>query len=257
MSKKVKIVSWVLGVLVGLPLVAFLLSPLWLGQTAGIVANAVVPKFTGTDFNVDKIRVNPYTGTLRVEQLRLANPEGYDATNAVEVGLLYVKVEPFSVLKEVIKVNEITIENPFVSYLDHNGTNNISQILANVNSGKKEEPKKEDAADEGGGKKVIIEKISVSGIRVRYGMLTLPVPPVVLSNIGASKGGVSLENAGLEVWESIKSSFTKTGGAIGGAAKSLGSGAMDFLKNAADSDSAKSVGEGAKKATQALGNLFK
>ena len=279
MKKVAKIVLWSVVGLIALVLVGFLLSPLWLGQTAGMVANAVVPKITGTEFNVDKIRINPYTGTLRVEKLNLANPKGYDAEDAAKIDLLYVKVAPLSVFSSVITVNNITIENPYVSYLDANGKNNFDQILENVNSGKKEEkkeePKPEAKEDDGEGKKVVIEKLSITGIRVRYGMLTLPIPPLVLSNIGASKGGVSLENAGLEVWESIKSAFTSTGGAIGGAAKSLGSGAANLLKGVTGGDADKSVAEGAKKATEAvdagakkaaesakkateaLGNLFK
>lgn len=282
MSRKVKIVGLIVGILVVLPIVALLLSPLWLGQTAGMMANVIVPKITGTEFNVDKIRINPYTGTLRVEKLRLANPKGYDAEDAAKIDLLYVKLAPLSVLSSVVMVHEIVIENPYASYLDSNGTNNFDQILSNVNGGKKDEEKKEakkDDKDADDGKKLVVEKLSISGIRVRYGILTLPIPPVVLSNIGASKGGISLENAGLEVWESIKSAFTSTGGAIGGAAKSLGAGAAglfksitggDEAKNAGDgakkaagavSDEAKkaagAVGDGAKKATEAIGNLFK
>ena len=90
MKKLLKII----GILALLLLVVLLLCPLWLGPIAGLVANSVVPGITGTDFNVEKIRINPYTGSLRVEKLRLANPKGYDAEDAVALDLLSVKIAP-------------------------------------------------------------------------------------------------------------------------------------------------------------------
>ncbi len=234
MKKVFKIIGWIAGISLALILLLLLLSPFWLGQTVGMVANAVVPGVTGTDFNVEKIRINPYTGTLRVEKLRLANPKGYDAEDAVALDLFSVKLSPCSVLGSTIKIQEVTLENPYVSYLDANSTNNFEAILANVNAGAEteEEPKaeeKEEKPEEGEGKKVIIDRLSISGTRVRYGMITLPIPSIVLTGLGASQGGVTFESVGLEVWEKIKGSFTSAGGAIGGALKSLGDGATDVL----------------------------
>ena len=257
MKKVFKIIVWTVGISLALILLLLLLSPFWLGQTAGMVANAVVPGITGTDFNVEKIRINPYTGTLRVEKLRLANPKGYDAEDAVALDLLFVKLSPCSVIESTIKIQEVTLENPYVSYLDANNTNNFEAILANVNAGaEEEEPKaeeKEEKPEEGEGKKVVIDRLSISGTRVRYGMITLPIPTIVLTGLGASQGGVTFESVGLEIWEKIKGSFTSVGGAIGGALKSLGDGATDLLGNITSNDVSKAASEGAKKAMDNVG----
>ena len=227
----------VIGVLALLLLIFLLLCPLWLGPVAGMVANSVVPGITGTEFNVQKIRINPYTGSLRVEKLRLANPKGYDAEDAVALDLLSVKIAPMSLLKDTIVVNDVTLESPYVSYLNKDGTNNFDQIIANVNAGKtaKEEEKAEEVKEEVEGKKVMVEHLAITGTRVRYGLITLPIPNVVLNGIGASQGGVTIESVGLEIWEKIKSSFSSVGGAIGGAvgdaAKMLGDGASGLLNS--------------------------
>ena len=247
MKKLLKII----GIIAAAFVLLLLLCPLWLGPVAGMVANAVVPGITGTEFNVEKIRINPYSGTLRVENLRLANPKGYDAEDAVALGLLSVKVAPFSLFGDTITVRDITLDSPYVSYLDANGTNNFDQIIANVNAGKKEAaPKEEAAKEEGPGKKVIIERLSISGTRVRYGLLTLPIPSFVLTGIGASQGGVTVESVGLEVWEKIKGSFLSAGNAIGNATKLLGDGAANLLGGLTGGDAATSAGEGAKKAAE-------
>ena len=256
MKKALKTIGWIVGISLALMLLLLLLSPFWLGQTAGMVANAVVPGITGTDFNVEKIRINPYAGTLRVEKLRLANPKGYDAEDAVALDLLSVKLSPCSVLGSTIKIQDVTLENPYVSYLDANGTNNFEAIVNNVNAGKtEEEPKKEEKpeADEGEGKKVVIDRLSISGTRVRYGMITLPIPTIVLTGLGASQGGVTFESVGIEIWEKIKGSFMSAGGAIGGALKSLGDGATDLLGNITGGDASKVSGDGAKKALDNVG----
>ena len=257
MKKALKIIGWIVGISLALILLLLLLSPFWLGQTAGMVANAVVPGITGTDFNVEKIRINPYTGTLRVEKLRLANPKGYDAEDAVSLDLLSVKLSLCSVLGSTIKIQDVTLESPYVSYLDANGTNNFEAILANVTAGKTEEekPKEEKPeAEEGEGKKVMIDRLSISGTRVRYGMITLPVPTIVLTGLGASQGGVTFESVGLEVWEKIKGSFVSAGGAIGGALKALGSGTSDLIGNITGGDAGNNVSEGAKKTVDAVGD---
>ena len=258
MKKLLKII----GVLALLLLVVLLLCPLWLGPVAGSVANSVVPGITGTEFNVEKIRINPYTGSLRVEKLRLANPKGYGAEDAVALDLLSVKIAPMSVFKDTILVNDVTLENPYVSYLDNDGTNNFDQIIANVNAGKtaKEEEKAEEVKEEVEGKKVIVEHLSISGTRVRYGLITLPIPNIVLNGIGASQGGVTIESVGLEIWEKIKSSFSSVGGAIGGAvgdaAKLLGDGASGLLNSVTGGDAAKGAGDAVKSVTEDTKNLL-
>ncbi len=294
MKKLLKFIAKTLVVLIVLVILLLLLNPLWVGQTAGMIANAVVPGMTGTDFNVDKIRVNLYTGTIRVEKLRLANPKGYDAEDAVSLDKLSVKLSTMSLFSSTIKIQDITIENPYVSYLDENGTNNFEAIAANVKAGKEDDKSKEAKPEEAkdGGKKVVIDRLSIAGTRVRYGMITLPVLDIVLSGLGASEGGVTIDNVGLEIWEKIKSSFTSAGSAVGGALQSLGGNVTDMIGNSGDgakkaaetvsdgakkaaesvsdgakkaaetvSDGAKkavdSVSDGAKKATEALGNLLK
>ena len=253
MKKTLKII----GIIALILLVFLLLCPLWLGPIAGMVANSVVPGITGTDFNVQKIRINPYTGSLRVEKLRLANPKGYDAEDAVALDLLSVKIAPMSLVKDTIVVNDVTLENPYVSYLDKDGTNNFDQIIANVAAGKteKEEEKAEEVKEEVEGKKVVVEHLSISGTRVRYGLITLPIPNIVLNGIGASQGGVTIESVGLEIWEKIKASFSSVGGAIGGAvggaAKMLGDGASGLLNSVTGGDAAKGATDGAKAATAA------
>ena len=292
MKKLLKITAKLLLAILAIVIVLLLLNPLWLGPAAGIAANSIVPGFTGTDFHVDKVSVNLYTGTLRVEKLRLANPEGFDAEDAFALDLFSVKLSTLSLLSSTIKIQDVTIDKPYASYLSANGTNNFDVIIANVKSHQKEKEKKEKSET-----KVIIDRLSIAGTRVRLGMMTSPeLPTIVLTGLGTSQNGVTFENVGLEILEKVRASLLSFGGAAADAIKSVLGGAAGILGNASEStanalgnigestskllgnvgegtkeklggigegaaDGAKkaidTVSEGTKKAKEALGNLFK
>ena len=150
--------------------------------------------------------------------------------------------------------------------------------MANVNAGgghgQDAAAKDETKAGSQGGVKVIIDRLGISGTKVRYEMFTLPVPNIVLTGLGSSSNGITIDSVGVEIWEKIKESLTSTGGAIGGALKSLGNTGGEDVTKSVDAltggakkgvdtvtDGAKkgvdAVTDGAKKATEAIGNLFK
>ena len=81
-----KILLWALVVVV----VLLLALPLWIGPVAKGVANAVVPCITGTDFHLGEFGLNPYTGTLHVGDMQLANPTNFSDKNAVDLKSLDV-----------------------------------------------------------------------------------------------------------------------------------------------------------------------
>ena len=89
-----KIGKFVLWFVVGLLAFVGILvasSPLWIGPVVTSVANSVVPKYTGTEFNLQEFGFNIYNGRLHVGGLNLANPKGYEAETAVSVGSLDVE----------------------------------------------------------------------------------------------------------------------------------------------------------------------
>ena len=233
MKKAVKIMAWVLGGLLALVVLVVLSVPLWIGPTVKGVAEGVAPKFTGTPFKMEKFSLNPYTGKLFISGFNLGNPEGFDEKSAVSFSSLSVDVEVASLFTKKIHVRDITLESPFVSYVfDKNGTNNFESILANVKSklGPEEEEKEEETKSE---KKVQIDRLCINGTKVKYRMLTLPIPLPTLTNIGKDKEeGSSFEEVGETIWEKAKGSITGIGGALGGAAGSLGEGASNLIKGA-------------------------
>ena len=213
---------------------------------------------TGTDFSMDRSYVNPWTGAVRINGVKLSNPEGFGETPAVSVQSVSVDIALFELFSNKLHLKDVTIVDPFASYFSHNGTNNIDFILANVEEalGMKDEDEKEKEPSE---MKVIIDHFKVSGTKVKLmesDMIPpLPIIPIELNDIGKESEGVSFEGA----WDAICDAFMKgmgsvgdglgaLGGLLGGAASATGDGAKA---------AAGAIGDGAKAATDGVKNLFK
>ncbi len=256
--------------------------PLWLGPVAKAVANKVVPAKTGTDFNVQSISLNPFSGKLSIVECHLANPKGFDEKDAFALTKLYVDLDVCSLFTDKIHVREILIDGTYVSYVEKDGKNNFDIIVANATKGddkddqiksvdKAVEEAKEETDEETEGKKIVVDKITVSNTKVKMGFLpAIPLPSITLTDIGKEKEGVKLTDAVAEIWGQVQKNVTSAGKSIGGAVSSLLSGASDSAASAAESakkdlsdatKAAKDAGKAAegllKDAKKGLGDLFK
>ena len=259
MKKPVKITLWILAVVLGGLLLALLTTPLWLGSLSAALTKSMGPKYTGTPFKVAKIHINPFTGSLRVKDFHLGNPQGYDVEDAVSVQEFNVDVAPLSLLGSKIHVKNIDIIDPYVSYIGNNGTNNFDAILANVkkNLDIKEKDDADEAKKEKDGKKIVIDRFHIEGVKFKMGIMpTIPIPvPITLTDLGKEDSenkkadGLTMKEMGTVISSKISGALSKAGGGVmnlfsGDAAKGLG-------------DAAKSVGDGASKAAGTVTDAVK
>lgn len=230
MKKLLKIFLVSLLVLL-LTIIALLLTiPLWLGSVVKPVANNMVPKYTLSDFNLGHIYLNPYSGRFELGSLKVDNPSGYSEKTALSLSNLAVEVSVPTILSDCIRIKEVTVENLFVSYVQGGGNNvdNFTQIQYNIAGGKdKYEQKKAlemKEAEEGTqeetltveeekkpAKKIVVEKLTVSGIKLKYGAIVIPLPKLTLRNLGEESGGVSIEQFLSIIGNEILSSAMKLG----------------------------------------------
>ncbi len=280
-----KLVKFVFKTLVALALLAVLLVatlPLWLGPVARPLANRIAPKVTQTDFSLGHLSLNPYTGRLVVGDVQVGNPAGYSEPRAASLGRLVVSVDPTTVLGDVVHVREVALSDCFVSYLygGENGVDNITQLRMNVAGGKekyeadrrRQESEEETSAqlpveadgEEGPSRRLVIDRLTITGVRVKLQMLTLPVPPITLTDLGKKSGGLTLAELTVRVWDAVLQGATRAGdgasalgglinttaGGLGTAVKDAGKTTGESLKAATDSlqSAAGSVNDGVKKA---------
>lgn len=285
MKKLLKIVLWSAVALVALAVLLVATLPLWLGPVARPIANCLGPRITQTDFYLGGLSLNPYSGRLAVSDLRIGNPAGYAEPTALNLDSLVVVLDGASLAGDCLHVREVTLKDCFVSYLygGENGIDNLTQLKMNVSGGedKPESETTEPVAAEPEAKdfKVIVDRLSVSGVRVKFQMLTIPVPPITLTDLGKKSNGLTLAELTAQVWEAILKSATKAGdgaaalggiintaaGQLGTALQEAGNTTGDSLKAASGSlqsaadaagQSVKKVGEDVKRTADAVKKLF-
>ena len=283
--KALKIVGKIVVALVVLVVIAVLAMPLWFGPVVKTVANAVVPGVTKTDFRLEHISLNPYTGRFELKDMKLSNPEGYSEKYAATLGDIAFDLGMMTLTDEVVHIEEIKVKGVFVSVVSKDGVGNFEQIQYNVAGGKekyeaaqaKKEAEKKAAAEkeqpvettaepeaEKPAKKFIIDHMEISGVKIQLGFLPISIPvDIKLDDIGKKSQGATIE----EVWDAIVASVMKAAGVAGDQLKALGGAATDALKGAGEmggkaldtatdalGSAGKSVGNAASAATESVGN---
>ena len=75
MRRIIKGLLWTIGGLLIFIILALLTLPLWINPVGTSLAGMIVPGYTDTAFNLERLNLNPYTGKLLVSGVKLANPE--------------------------------------------------------------------------------------------------------------------------------------------------------------------------------------
>ncbi len=281
-----KILLWVLAIVV----VLLLALPLWIGPVVKGVANSVVPGITGTGFHLGEFGLNPYTGSLHVGDMQLANPTNFSEKNAVDLKSLDVNVAMTSLLfGKKYRVEFVEVNGVFV-HCDVPKADNFLKIAENATGGKEEvevqeierptaeAPKAEaqepaqtqaepEQVEEKESKGVQVDRITLKDVTIKYGLpVKIPVD-IELTGIGAeSENGASFAEVWDAVFTKVKSFLTSVGGVVGDLGKSAadtlkdaGGAAADTLKDAggAAADALKSAGGAATDALKSAGDGLK
>ena len=246
-GKLLKLVLW--GILGFVLLVTLLVAamPLWISPVSTGLANGIVPKFTGTPFNIERFYVNPWTGAVRINNVKLSNPEGFGSAPAFSVTSVSVDIALGKLLSNKLHLKDVTIVDPFASYYSHDGSNNIDIILANLKQALGDKEKDEKVDETPSNMKVIIDHLKVSGTKVKLMendmVPPLPIMTIELNDIGKESDGVSFEDA----WKSVSDAFMKGMSSVGDGLGALGGLLGDGAKGLTGT-----LGEGAKSVTGAL-----
>ena len=280
--KVIRILLKTLVWLVAIVIVALLALPLWFGPVAKTAANAIAPEIVKTGFHLGHIHLNPYTARFELGDLQLSNPAGYSEKYAATLGELTFDAATLSLATDVIHVEEITVRDVFVSVVSGGANNvgNFTQIQYNVAGGKekyeaaeaekaekarleelqaketaqeKREPEQQVAEEEekGPSKKVIIDRIRISGLKVKLGIIPISIPfTVELTDIGKDSGGATWNEAWAQVWSGVM----RSAGSVGGQAKALGNATGEAAESVgkATVQAAESVGKATTRATKAV-----
>lgn len=236
-----KILLSVLGVVVVLAIIGYVTMQFFLGSIVKGAVNKFGPTITQTQVELKGANVSPLSGQGTLTGLSVANPAGWPAGNAFYLGNVHVDMKPFSVFGDHIVINEIIIDQPEFTYDTKLVSSNISDLLKNIEKSMGgESDGNQPKAKNGKPLKLEVKHFVLRNGRVTLGVagatgVTMPMPPVELTNVGTAEGGVTPAGLAFAVMRSVTTSVvsasTQALGKVGGTS---GAAAADAAKQAAN-----------------------
>lgn len=259
--KKVKKIVWgVIIVLVVLIIAVIIVASAFLGPIVKKGVEAVGPQITKVSIKLDAVHLSLLTGSASVEGLVVGNPEGYKTPQAISAKKIAISVNPLSVLSDKIVLRSVHMESPEITFEGGLGGNNLSKILDNVNASARATAQTgavstNATAQAKPSKKFELDDLLITGAKVHASLtdlggkeITIPLPPIHLTNLGTNKNGITAADLTRSILDAI---VTATVRAVGNAGTHIGKNAESLIKN-----TGKGAGAEVSNITKGLGNLL-
>jgi hypothetical protein len=210
----------------------------FLGSIAKAGVNKYGPGITQTPVKLNGAHISPFSGVGTLSGLTVGNPTGWSAGDALSLGKIHVQVEPMSLFKDVIVINELIIEQPEFLYETKIIASNIGDLLKNVEASmgpRAAQPQTE----EGKPIKMIIKKLVLREGRVKLGLgtqvTTLPMPEIDMMNLGVAEGGATPTAIAYAVMRNVTTNIVAaSAGAMGQVGGTSGAAAVEAAKQAGE-----------------------
>ena len=260
--KKVLTVSLILFLLVLVAIVMMVNS--FGGKLIQKVVNVSGPAALGVPVSLEKADFHLLRGNVFLKGLKVGNPEGFKTDNLFELDSLEVDLDTRALLSGVVHIRKIIVDAPKITYERGLTSSNLSDLLDSLEAkpGAEEKPSdeteaestsKEDTAKESS-TKVLIDELAITGARLKVSLTVaqglsapVPLPPIILKDIGKESNGVTFMEVIRMVLRSIVGSVT---GVLKGSAALVGDGAAlvgdgVMAVGGVGVDGVKAVGKGA------------
>jgi hypothetical protein len=193
-----KTIMLVLGGLFLLLVIAVYVGVMFfLGSVVKAGVNNYGPKLTQTSVVLTGATLSPFSGSGTLTGLTVGNPRGWSAGNAFSVGAVHLDLEPMSVFRDVVVINEITIDQPEFLYETKIVSSNIKDLLENIEDFTGPGDPGRSGEKNAKAKKFIVKKFRVTNAKATVGVgptaLPVDLTPVRLDNIGVAEGGITGE----------------------------------------------------------------
>ena len=189
--------KWTAGIVIAAVLVVLMVP----GPVVKFAVEKVGSRVLATDVSVDNVSISLWRGTGLIENLRVANPEGFEQPDAMSLGRLSYAVDPMSLLSDTIHVGHIKVTDLAMTFEMAGRQSNLKALQNNMAKATSSDqaadsPQKEASADNGdakAGKNVRIDLVEINNPRVTVAVANLPV-----EKASVSLGSVKLTNIGGE-----------------------------------------------------------
>src|SRR6266480_5525714 len=127
-----KMVIRVVLVVLVLFVVAVGVSIYFLGAIVKKGVETVGPQITGTEIKLDSATLSLLSGSGKLKGLLVGNPEGFKTASAIKVGSVSVGVVAGSVFSDKVRVTQVNVQAPEITFEGGLKGNNLSKLLDHV-----------------------------------------------------------------------------------------------------------------------------
>lgn len=213
------------------------------------------PRITGVPVKLHSVQLDPYSGLASLQGLELGNPPGFKTRRAMELGEVSLRIEVATLTDPVVRIKELRVVKPFVTYERGEGGSNLDVIERNVQAYIDAQTQRNASGNIDGKsvaknpakqKKLIIEHLYIQDARAEVSTallqgrtLTVDMADIHLKALGEKTGGATPAEVSVEVVNAVTNAVMKS------AALAPVQGVVNSIKN------------GAKAAGDAIKGLFK
>jgi uncharacterized protein involved in outer membrane biogenesis len=153
---------------------------------------------------VKAVKLEPIEGRGAISGLEIGNPSGFSAARALTLGEMRLAVDPATLTSDVVRIREILLEAPNITYERGTQGDNLSAIQKHIES---QLPKSKPGAASKGvtpERKFIVDHVQVRGAKVNYGgAVTVGMPDLHLRDLGKKTNGATAAQIADEIWKEL------------------------------------------------------
>lgn len=139
------------------------------------------PNVLGVPVTVDAVSISFMDGSGEIRGLRVANPEGYDSPHAIAIDNMRVALDTSSLTSDKIRILEVIIGAPDITYEGSLNDSNLKRLQANANAGSSATQASEETEGEPTALQLDYFEIEDAKLDVRLGILDKPLNLVMSS----------------------------------------------------------------------------
>ena len=251
-SKK-KIILTVIGCIFAVILLALIFIP---GTVVKQHVPPVASQLLKVKVEIGSCFINIFDGAVRIKNMRIHNPAGYDSPYAFELGHFYVDVKMLTLASPKIEIADIIIEDMHATLEMKLGTNNLQDISNNLPKPAEKAEKEEAQKEEKPAKeppKMVIRHLKIAKSDFTMLKVPWPIPSVELTDVGDGKPITDFVTV---VYDAVLDAVMQASKAVSDGVMTVGKGIGKAAGNAGDAV-VKGTGKAIDAAGKSLKNIFK
>ncbi|MFT6058128.1 MAG: hypothetical protein ACJAS2_002421 [Pseudohongiellaceae bacterium] len=221
-----KLIAKVIAVLLIIVIVGVIYVAMNLGSLIKQGIEEYAPPIVGTSVTVNSVNIMPFTGSGGINDFNVGNPQGFGDGNALALGEISISIEPASLTKDIIIIDNILIDSPVINFIQlADNSTNFTKLLENVDQStaaadKKQTTEPEPATDgeaTGVEKKFIIKNFDLNNAQLSATIpllgekpISLTLPNIHLEGIGEKSGGQHAAGIAKEIGDRLTKAISDT-----------------------------------------------